>query len=369
MRHRLYALFAAVTLVALMALGAWQVVAALARIDASAIPSSFIDFREGRTTGTLQSQVERALPLRAAMIATANGIRYVLLRGTGEDVRLGHDGWLFLADELRFTRDSERLLRQRLDAAVAVTEALAARGILLVIALVPDKARVHAEALRGGEIPAEHPRRYGQALSFLRSRDVTTVDLLTPLARGAREGPVYYRTDTHWNARGARIAASSIATDLGGAGIALPRTRFRTIEGDERDRAGDLIRLMGLEHAPGWLRPHPDREREARTEEIDRSAGAALLGDFEIPVALVGTSYAMRANFHGFLQQALEARVLNAARDGAGFAQSLAEYLANDAFRDSPPKVIVWELPERVLSAPATSVDPPAGGRFSLPPR
>jgi alginate O-acetyltransferase complex protein AlgJ len=124
---------------------------------------------------------------------------------------------------------------------------------------------------------------------------------------------------------------------------------------------------MGLEHAPNWLRPTPDRERPVTTEATD--AGGSLLGDFEIPATLVGTSYSMRANFHGFLQEALGARVLNAAKDGSGFYQSANDYFANEAFRTSPPRVVIWEIPERALSAkPASPEALPPGGTPSRPP-
>jgi alginate O-acetyltransferase complex protein AlgJ len=94
-----------------------------------------------------------------------------------------------------------------------------------------------------------------------------------------------------------------------------------------------------------------------------------LLGEFEIPVTLVGTSYSKRANFHGFLEQALGARVLNAARDAAGFIQSANEYFSDDAFRSAPPRVLIWEVPERVLSEKAASAEALPFGGTPAPPR
>jgi alginate O-acetyltransferase complex protein AlgJ len=68
-----------------------------------------------------------------------------------------------------------------------------------------------------------------------------------------------------------------------------------------------------------------------------------------VPVVLTGTSYSLRANFHGFLQQELAAKVLNTAKDGGGFLQAATEYLKDESFRSSKPKVLIWELPERFL--------------------
>jgi alginate O-acetyltransferase complex protein AlgJ len=57
----------------------------------------------------------------------------------------------------------------------------------------------------------------------------------------------------------------------------------------------------------------------------------------------------LRANFHGFLQQALSTKVLNAAKDGGGFLQATTNYLKDDAFRLAKPKLIIWEIPERFI--------------------
>jgi alginate O-acetyltransferase complex protein AlgJ len=71
-----------------------------------------------------------------------------------------------------------------------------------------------------------------------------------------------------------------------------------------------------------------------------------------VPVVLTGTSYSLRANFAGFLQQALTAKVLNAAKDGGGFLLATTQYLKDDAFRSAKPKLLLWELPERFLYSP-----------------
>ena len=57
----------------------------------------------------------------------------------------------------------------------------------------------------------------------------------------------------------------------------------------------------------------------------------------------------MRGNFHGYLQQALTAKVLNVAKDGGGLLQATTEYLTDESFRSAKPKVLVWEVPERFM--------------------
>lgn len=120
-----------------------------------------------------------------------------------------------------------------------------------------------------------------------------------------------------------------------------------------QERPGDLIRLMGLEQVPNALRPKPDQEAPDLT--IEKGAGKAqqgLFGDSAVPVVLTGTSYSMRGNFQGYLQEFLAAKVLNTAKDGGGFLQAITAYLKDDAFKAAKPKVLIWEVPERMLRSP-----------------
>jgi alginate O-acetyltransferase complex protein AlgJ len=169
---------------------------------------------------------------------------------------------------------------------------------------------------------------------------------------------LYYRTDTHWNQAGARLAAQAVAAQLAPLRASLRETRFATTSAPEDEpRAGDLLKLMGLAgwpQLPAALRPPDDRERPVTTAAAP-AASAVSAGLFDNPVppvVLTGTSYSLRANFAGFLQEALQVEVLNAARDGAGFVDAAGVYFADEAFATAKPTVLVWELPERFLTLP-----------------
>lgn len=348
---------AALALVAVMGFGAWQTVAACLTPGGLDVPRSWRDFREGRTTTALEKQIDLHLPARGALIAAANSARYLLVGGAGEQVRSGRNGWLFLTDELRVERGAAAHLQARADLLQAASLALALRGTRLVVALVPDKARVQAAALPDATYLNTLQWRYPAALAALRQRQVIVVDLMQPLGAAAGASDMYYRSDTHWNQAGANVAARAIAQAVLGLDPALepalPRTAFATtIDAIEQERAGDLLRMMGLDAMPAALRPPADRERAAHTRQTSEDAAAGLFGDVEVPIALTGTSYSLRANFHGFLQEALAAKVLNAAKDGAGFLQATTAYLKDESFTIGKPRVLIWEIPERFLTPP-----------------
>ena len=345
-------LLAALTLGAVMLAGAWQMLQAAHHPDGLAFPRGWTDFREGRSTGQLEKQLDHKLPARPVMIAVANGARYLLTGGAGEQVRSGSDGWLFLAEELRYDAAGAAHLAARAELLAGATRALAAQGVRLLVAVVPDKARIYPNYLAGGVYPDYLRSRYPDALAILRAGGVHAIDLLTPLQGAARSAQVYYSSDTHWNQLGAQRAAAAIAEEVRGTGVELAASTFSSSVGAPTTRPGDLIRLMGVQDMPAALRPPFDTEAPASTRQTSVDAPSGLFGDVAVPVVLTGTSFSLRGNFHGYLQEALSAKVLNTAKDGGGFLQAPGAYFKDDAFATDKPVVLVWEVPERMLQAP-----------------
>lgn len=345
-------------MILLMAFGLWQVAYALRDPALADVPSTMAHIRSGVASDKFSKHLDTHLPARHALIATANAGRYTIFQGTGDDVRLGRDEWLFSVEEIKFEAQSEAWMGQRLDTVARVSKWLEQRGILLVVALLPDKARVHASQLASATYPVWYANRYGVALQKLRASGVKTVDVQSVLMPEATGRPLFYRTDSHWNQDGANLVAQAVARRVRELAPNLPEVRFKTaLAATDQTRMGDLLRLIGLSDVPDWFRPNPDVERVQTTMMAEEKAQGGLLDDVSVPVVLVGTSYSRRANFHGALQQHLSAEVLNMSKDGGGFATAMNGYLKGEEFKNSPPQVLVWEIPERVLSQPLVEVD------------
>lgn len=354
--ERAHQYLACAVLAAVVLAGAVEMALASARWSEFGLPQGLQAMREGRTTQALEKALERYMPQRDALITFANALRWRLTGGANEQVRLGRDDWIFLTEELQYASEGAARLQQRTALLRDTAQALAAKGVTLVVALVPDKARLHADHVVGG-YPDYAQARYSEALAQLRASGVAVADTLAALQQAQREGEVYYRTDTHWNQRGAQAAARSVAEVVAPMVAQQPRTRFVTAPATAQpaERVGDLLRLMGLQDAPAFWRPAPDQERtETTTEQAGAQDRTSLFGDATVPVVLTGTSYSLRGNFHGYLQQALGLKVLNVARDGGGLLQASEKYLQDDAFLQSPPTVLVWEVPERFLTLALT---------------
>lgn len=310
----------------------------------------------GQTFHEFEAHLDATLPGRATLVAAANTARYLTVRGASDEVRLGRDGWIYMASELAPHPDAARHLRERADLTAELSRALAARGVTLLVAVSPNKSRVEAAHLPGGAAPAwiQAEPGYREYLTLLRSRGVHAADLLAPMQSAAAGGDQYYRTDTHWNQAGARTAARAVAAQVRALAPELPAATFRTTAAPAAPRPGDLLRLMGLHVVPDALRPPADTEATETT--VGDAGGGGLLGAAP-QVVLAGSSYGLRGNFEGALQTALGSAVTNVSREGADFSGSLRAYLRDPAFTDAPPRVLVWEIPERFLPQPLAEED------------
>jgi hypothetical protein len=106
-------------------------------------------------------------------------------------------------------------------------------GPRLRVAVIPDQFQVDDELwqqlMAGEPSPDERfvrdlPQR--RIAAFCAERDIACLDLLAPLRDAQREQPVYHLRDTHWNARGNRVAGEAIA-DFLAAGLADGSSRPR----------------------------------------------------------------------------------------------------------------------------------------------
>ncbi|CAM3343455.1 AlgX/AlgJ SGNH hydrolase-like domain-containing protein [Bordetella sputigena] len=317
-------------------------------------------FLNGDTTRELAHALSNA-PLPAESARLERGFSWLVAGDLGPRVRQGCPGWLFLSDEFMRYPHAEDNAQSRAREVLHVKNALGRRHIALVVAVVPDKSRIAAAHLCGLRRPAASAARLDDWVASLRAEGVDAINLAPVLAAvgdGAedRQG-AYLRTDTHWNEAGAQAAAEAVARAIRRAGITVtPRTDW-TVHSNVESRAGDLVRLAGLDWLPARLQPPRDRTRVSVFTPTQPAAAAAgaddLFGDDNLPnAALIGTSFSRNSNFVPFLESALRARIPDFAKDGGDFAGAANAYFGSAAFRQTPPRLVIWEIPERVIEAP-----------------
>lgn len=317
---------------------------------------------EGLFDGGWARGAERAVDgqihFREAAVGFWAVSEYALFREGRAGVVVGDDGWLFTDEEFQETPADVVAQAEKLDEVVRVRGLLAEKGVGLVVAVLPSKVRVHPEQLRDIRMPPVPSARYEQFRVGLVERKVPTVDLRAAMGRAAGEGPTFLRTDTHWNVHGAAAAAEAVAARVREDGLlaSVDSVRVELQTGPAAPWSGDLLRFIPL--GPWQERLGPERDTVAPVSSTVAAAGG-LFDDTSIPVALVGTSFS-RLEALGFaphLRHRLGVDVLNAAEEGRGPFSAMADYLANDAFRQSPPQLVIWEIPERYLGLPLEAGD------------
>jgi len=235
--------------------------------------------------GTPALWAQRALPALPALApATARAVS-------------GRDGWLFLPAELRHlaTAAGAPVLTGENDPLPAIldfNQALAAKGIRLVILPVPEKSLIRADELfPPGEAAAAagYANASGRFAEALRKKGVDVMDTVPVLtaeaARAATGGdPVYCKTDTHYTPRTTAVLARAIAAHLREvAPAAVGKTAASPVAGPETKLTiqGDL--------AP------PGTTEELVFQPVRKSAadGEAPASDPASPVLLLGDSHCL----------------------------------------------------------------------------
>lgn len=316
---------------------------------------------DGSWASSFQSGFEEAFPFRNAAVVLWSTARYAIFRSGAPGVVVGENGRLFTAEEFETHPDHEERLFARLGRVTEVRDALDARGIDLVVALVPSKARVQHRHLRQTYLRRRPPTiladRYSTALAFLREAGIPALDLRPALLY---EG-AFLRRDTHWTPGGAAAVARILAVPGRDAldRRLVGRSSFESHPTGAVSHTGDLMAFLPLGPFTERFGLGPEEVRLFETRG-DQIAGGGPesddpLGLFDtptIPVALVGTSYSAdpRWNFASFLQEALEAEVLTVAEEGKGPFEPMEAYLTSDTIREIPPSLIIWEIPERYLT-------------------
>ncbi|MDP3847349.1 MAG: cell division protein FtsQ [Pseudomonas sp.] len=325
------------------------------KIDLLPPKVSWDDIRHGAVTHRIAKELA-GVPFAEQAAHLERGASWLLIGDTGSRVRQGCPGWLFLVDELKLQPNAARNAQARADKVTALREQLRQRDIELLLVLVPDKSRIAASELCGVARSAQFAQRLTHWRDSVQAQGLAVLDLTPVLQPQGRDA--FLRTDTHWSEAGANAAAIAVAARIGELGIKpTPAQSFDLSVSEPEVRPGDLVHLAGLDWLPASLQPPVEQVRRssltvraAATEAVEEDD---LFGDSQLPnVAVIGTSFSRNSNFMPFLERAVGASVGNFALDGGAFSGAAKAYFDSSAFKQTPPKLIVWEIPERDLQAP-----------------
>ena len=297
----------------------------------------------------------------------------VRLGAGNESAYVGLDGWLFHRASVdaalggAFLDTSVQARRVRsveacdplpqpdpLPELTAWHQALARRGIRLVVLPVPSKVEVHPERLVGPRAGGARARNASHArfLETLRARGVSVFDPYETLQETARSSgaPAYLATDTHWHPQAVEAVAEALAgrirgeLPLGALGIRFERSQQQV------RRRGDIAALLDLDGPMETLEIHP----------VSAPAGARR----PAPVIVLGDSY---TNIYSSPEAFADPEGADQTGWGAdaGLAEQLAFHLGTPveriALNDDGAFASRLELTRRIRAARRAGREPLAG--------
>lgn len=222
-----------------------------------------------------------------------------LLQDVPDDVSgiVGRDGWLFFRGDLEYLLSGD--LREQPEgknpwpAIIDFREQLQARGVDLLIVIIPTKAEIYPEKLSehapGPEGPWVTPwcrKLQGE----LAAAGVDVVDLLPAFMaeRDSGDEPLYMPQDTHWTNRGVQLAARLIARRVRRypwfAEVGAAPGRY-TVRPATCTRLGDIVGML----------PEAERVRyrpmELTALQVVGPDGELYTDDPASPIVMLGDSF------------------------------------------------------------------------------
>jgi hypothetical protein len=285
---------------------------------------------------------------------------------------IGKNGFIFegLPDIARWDLEGTRVtahVDKQIDVIHAINEVLKKRNIKLIIALVPMVHTIYANQLPDGFVRPRLLRElYGNIRGRFNQLGVETPNLEQPFLQHPSHktliDPLFMRADHHWSPTGALEAARVIGNDIQAKHAALlagiPEVKY-SLRLQERKVYWSIVSLYKKLPPRDQAKVKPDAIRIPEFSLIPNNSGTdasglglGLLTDTTPRIVEVGTSFSHTPEF-GFvsgLAQHLSRDVLNASRGGVEAFIPMAEYLASDAYQEHPPAMIIWEIPERLMS-------------------
>jgi len=191
-------------------------------------------------------------------------------------VHIGEDGWYFYTNDrnLEIGQGTHLLSNEELEAIrvnqVAIQTSLKQQGIDYVLALIPSKASVYPEFIKGGNYHVGKTL-IDQVTTYLQENtNIPVINVKPELIKAKSEQDVYFRTETHWNHAGAYIGYSAIIDRLNELGMVQTQpVRISTVTATHN---GEFSAMMGY---PGLLPP------ETFAATVIQNPQATLVNDSE----------------------------------------------------------------------------------------
>ncbi|MGV6802536.1 MAG: alginate O-acetyltransferase AlgX-related protein [bacterium] len=303
----------------------------------------------GEATSKWADGYNKNLPFRNLAVEFFGILKFELFREGSKGVLIGDQNWLYTSEDFETDMSGEDNYLRALTFVTTVAQKLEEDNISLVIAVLPSKSSLYPEHLGRYHYPSKAAARYQTILDDLTALQIKSVGLRPALQQAKQEGQVFLATDTHWTPLGAQYSAKAIADHLA-AQVLLPAMTIIENDTDKVIREGDLVKFVPI----GPLLEKYGYQGEPVYPYQTSAQSNDLFGETTIATVLVGTSYSANEifSFVSYLRHFFGSDVLNVAEEGKGPFEPMRDYLVSDTYKNTPPRLIIWEIPERFFDRP-----------------
>lgn len=178
---------------------------------------------------------------QSGWISLRNRVLRNVFQTSGTDqVVVGEEGWLYYGETSGHFTGENRLTEEELTGVLDYLEALSEyfekQGIRFIFVCAPNKNTIYPEYMPGNflQAPGSDAARVAAGLE---ARQVVSPDLVSVF--GKIEDQLYHKLDSHWNNRGAAIAAEYVLSFAG------KTVSYSHLPCEERcDYSGDLAEML-----------------------------------------------------------------------------------------------------------------------------
>ncbi len=308
--------------------------------------------------GRFEQFYDDHLGCRDGLIYLNNMLKVTLFSVSPTDkVVLGRQNWLFYAggNAIDYYPEAKILTNQQLQDWQSAFEAkrrwLAQQGIVYLIVVAPEKHSIYPEYL-----PDTYPREHGptvmdQVAAYLTANsDIKILDLRETLRRRKGCYPLYYRTDTHWNACGAFFAQAEI---IGRLDRSQPQASGLSLDDysivARVKQGGDLAEMLSLSrrYKDTGYELTPKQQRSAISAAITFNAGnKAELAATESRQGRLGKAVMFHDSFGNALRPFLSEQFRRIVYLGGYFSFDPA------LIEQERPAIVIEEIVERYFKHP-----------------
>lgn len=171
---------------------------------------------------------------------------------TANQVLKGKNGWLFYKNESdgcnipeyrgnnHYSKAAMKNIKNNL---LRMEKAVKKKGAVFVVLIVPNKEIMYPEYMPNSIKRKSTVTRADQLVKYLRKHtDLKIVYPKEELMVAKENHQLYYKTDTHWNAKGRFVAIQALRRALVGKWTSIDDMRFKVTL---RNFSGDLAALLG----------------------------------------------------------------------------------------------------------------------------